>query len=91
VAAHSAEKGTHDIYRDQQVCMTRRWRKGDRTLGPAANGPFQASILIDQLKEVYIVLDTANTPASFMLLQLVIDYGIATGYLCGQTVQRASG
>jgi hypothetical protein len=63
----------------------------DRTLGPAANGPFQASILIDQLKEVYIVLDTANTPASFMLLQLVIDYGIATGYLCGQTVQRASG
>jgi hypothetical protein len=73
--------------------MTRRWRKGDRTLGPAANGPFQASILIDQLKEVYIdgVLDTVNTPASFLLLQLLIDYGIATGYLCGRTVQRTSG
>ena len=32
-----------------------------------------------------------GTPASFRLLQRLIDYGIATGYLRGRTVQRTSG
>ena len=32
-----------------------------------------------------------GTPASFRLLQRLIDHGIATGYMRGRTVQRTSG
>jgi len=45
---------------------------------------------IEKLHRKYSI-KKEGTPASFRLLQRLIDYGIATGYLRGRTVQRTSG
>ena len=42
-------------------------------------------------KQFFYSIKKEGTPASFRLLQRLIDYGIATGYLRGRTVQRTSG
>jgi len=40
---------------------------------------------------IIVEMKKEGTPASFRLLQRLIDYGIANGYLRGRTVQRTSG
>jgi hypothetical protein len=40
---------------------------------------------------IIVEMEKEGTPASFRLLQRLIDYGIATGYLRGRTDHRASG
>src|SRR4029077_15914232 len=59
------------------------WRsQGVRPRRPL-NRPFPGRMIIVEMKK-------EGTPASFRLLQRLIDYGIATGYLRGRTVQRTS-
>ena len=56
-----------------------RWRDG------------RWSVMLARGKQFFYSIKKEGTPASFRLLQRLIDYGIATGYLRGRTVQRTSG